>query len=282
MSGVAAIPAGVLASFGAWRVLKTGQGLPVAKGAVIGIHLSDTDLVMTTGDSEVGRWPFDAIVMEVWGGTTDGSLQLGATRTKLELQSVDGRSLRELRTAVSQGPPFTATPAPATTPAPAKSEDLSEPVITRSYHGSPEAIESQRKGDAAVLAAKGYYPKAQNFVPGSWGGGAWILAVALILFFGLGLLILIYLVAVKPPGTLSVIYERTQWHSAGPNEADATIEREQTARGVAPMSVTPTSAGSGADHSLVARLTQLDEARKAGLITDQEHAAGRAKVLDEM
>jgi voltage-gated potassium channel len=36
-----------------------------------------------------------------------------------------------------------------------------------------------------------------------------------------------------------------------------------------------------ADRSLATRLTQLDEAREAGLLTEQEHAARRAKILDE-
>jgi hypothetical protein len=35
------------------------------------------------------------------------------------------------------------------------------------------------------------------------------------------------------------------------------------------------------DRSLPARLAQLDDAHKAGLITDDEHAIRRAKILDE-
>jgi len=133
------------------------------------------------------------------------------------------------------------------------------PVVTRTYRGKPEEIEAIRRADADSLAARGYYPKSQNYVPGSWGAGAWVLGVVLILLFGLGLLVLIYLVAVKPPGTLSVIYERVEQRPADKPAAEAV-----------------------AASAVQGRLETLEQLKLAGAITDEEYAAKRTDILASM
>ena len=82
------------------------------------------------------------------------------------------------------------------------------PVLTRTYRGKPHEVEDLRSVDAEALAKRGYFPSSLSYAPGEWSGGAWVLAVVLILLFGLGLLVLIYMVAVKPAGSLTVFYER--------------------------------------------------------------------------
>jgi hypothetical protein len=62
--------------------------------------------------------------------------------------------------------------------------------------------------EAEYMAQGGYYPVAQTYVPGTWGIGAYLLGVLAILFFGFGILILGYLVIVKPDGRLTVTYQR--------------------------------------------------------------------------
>jgi hypothetical protein len=83
-------------------------------------------------------------------------------------------------------------------------------VIVRTYKWSSQsgaAAAFQR--DAAKLAKEGYFPTSQSWAQGSWGCGAFI--VALILAFVLiGILIFIYMLLVKPAGTLTVTYELRQ------------------------------------------------------------------------
>lgn len=135
------------------------------------------------------------------------------------------------------------------------------PSLTRSYHGSPEEIESLRRADEKSLATKEYFPKSQNFVPGSWGTGAYLLGVVLILVFGLGLLVLIYLVAVKPAGTLTVVYERT----GEPQALKGAVESPQ---------------GSEPNHA--DRLRRLEALKTEGLISTEEYTAKRTAILEDL
>lgn len=81
-------------------------------------------------------------------------------------------------------------------------------VIVRAYRArSQQAAAPQMQADAERLAAAGYAPVAQSWAQGSWGAGAFILAIILILLFGLGLLLLLALLIWRPAGTLTVTYE---------------------------------------------------------------------------
>lgn len=81
------------------------------------------------------------------------------------------------------------------------------PVLTRTYRGKPGEVELLRTVDAEALAQRGYYPYSQSYVEGSWSGMAWVLAfLAMILL--VGIIILAYMIAAKPAGTLTVLYER--------------------------------------------------------------------------
>jgi predicted Zn-ribbon and HTH transcriptional regulator len=56
------------------------------------------------------------------------------------------------------------------------------------------------------MAAQGYFPTSQSWVPGQWGVGAFIIAF-LLCFILIGILVVIYMLIVKPDGTLTVTYE---------------------------------------------------------------------------
>ncbi len=56
------------------------------------------------------------------------------------------------------------------------------------------------------MAANGYFPTSQSYAPGSYGCGAFILALILC-FLLIGILVLVYMLIVKPDGVLSVTYE---------------------------------------------------------------------------
>ena len=62
------------------------------------------------------------------------------------------------------------------------------------------------KRDAVKMAAQGYVPTSQSLAPGSYGCGMFILA-AILCFVLVGILIFIYMLLVKPNGTLSVTYQ---------------------------------------------------------------------------
>ena len=56
------------------------------------------------------------------------------------------------------------------------------------------------------MAQRNYYPTTQNFVPGSYGCGSFIVAT-LLCFIVIGVIVFIYMLIVKPPGVLTVTYE---------------------------------------------------------------------------
>jgi hypothetical protein len=79
--------------------------------------------------------------------------------------------------------------------------------------------------------------------------------VALLLcIFLIGILIFLYLIVVKPEGTLMVTYSRTD---------------------------TPPAAAAEAPGTLIERLALVDAVRAAGAISEAEYAAKRTAIIDE-
>jgi len=86
-------------------------------------------------------------------------------------------------------------------------------TIVRRYEGSQRIATAQFQDEAPKFSALGYQPISQQWVPGSWGGGAILLAVLLFIFV-IGILILLYLLMVKPDkGVLTVTFQRAVDHS---------------------------------------------------------------------
>ena len=83
-------------------------------------------------------------------------------------------------------------------------------ALTRSYHArSKETLERLRLTDANLLAPRGYVPTSSQYLEGRWRGVDWFAAIVfLVLFFIVGIIAIIYLIATKPTGTLTVTYER--------------------------------------------------------------------------
>lgn len=126
-------------------------------------------------------------------------------------------------------------------------------TITRQYRGSPGSATADFQQDAAVLEAQGYYPVSQIYSPGSYGCGAFLLALILFVIL-IGILIFIYMLIVKPAGTLVVAYEYR------------------------PPTVAPTApAPAAADPA--AALASLVAMRDQGLITPEEYEAKKADLL---
>ena len=79
-------------------------------------------------------------------------------------------------------------------------------VIVRRYIGSQDGAMETFQSDSARMAAEGYFPTSQVWTPGEYGCGAFLVAL-LLCFVLVGILIFIYMLIVKPDGTLTVTYE---------------------------------------------------------------------------
>lgn len=128
----------------------------------------------------------------------------------------------------------------------------SPPTVVRVYRGNQQADAARAfQAEAVVLAKLGYTPTSQSWAQGQWGCGAFLLALILFVVL-IGILIFLYLLIVKPEGTLTVTYELQSEGAAKPPRAASE------------------------------RLQQLDELRAAGSITDGEYAAKRAKIIEDI
>jgi len=79
-------------------------------------------------------------------------------------------------------------------------------VIVKTYKGSQSAAAAEFSRDSQKMAEKGYFPTSQSWAPGAYGCGSFLVALILCVVL-IGILIFIYMLIVKPPGTLSVTYE---------------------------------------------------------------------------
>ncbi len=80
-------------------------------------------------------------------------------------------------------------------------------TLVRTYKGKLDEATRAFQIDAANLAQQGYTPTNQMYTPGSWGCGAFLLALLLFLIL-VGILVFIYMILVKPAGTLTVTYTK--------------------------------------------------------------------------
>ena len=81
-----------------------------------------------------------------------------------------------------------------------------KPIRIKTYRGSQEGAIALFRKDAELMAAQGYFPKSQSWVPGSYGCFSFLVAL-LLCFVIIGILIFIYMLIVKPDGVLTVTYE---------------------------------------------------------------------------
>jgi len=81
------------------------------------------------------------------------------------------------------------------------------PVITKTYIGTQAEATKRFQTDCIEMASHGFFPTSQSWAPGQWSAGAFIIAL-LLCFILIGIVALIYMLIVKPDGTLTVTYER--------------------------------------------------------------------------
>lgn len=126
-------------------------------------------------------------------------------------------------------------------------------VLVRNYKArSQEQAAARFRADAEDLAVLGYRPTSQSWAPGSWGCGSFLVALLLAVII-IGILVFIYMLLVKPEGTLTVTYELRL--------------------GTSPASSSVPSGGLATD------LAGLAELHQRGILTDDEFAAKKKQML---
>ena len=78
-------------------------------------------------------------------------------------------------------------------------------ILVRVYPGYHEQAVELFQVDAEDLAAHGYVPVAQSYAEGRWA--SWFVTLsAILVIVAIGILLLVYMGATRPPGNLAVTY----------------------------------------------------------------------------
>jgi hypothetical protein len=104
--------------------------------------------------------------------------------------------------------------------------NMSEEIIVKSYKGTQEKAMAAFRSDATKMASSGYSPTSQVWAPGAYGCGSFVLALILC-FVIIGLIIFVYMLIVKPAGTLTVTYSRSPKPFSGSSEKEVVVSQVQ-------------------------------------------------------
>jgi hypothetical protein len=78
-------------------------------------------------------------------------------------------------------------------------------IIFRSYTAGFAQATRTFAEEAPVFEEHGYIPASHSWVPGEWGSG-WMTLALVTVFIGIGLILLLGMAAIRPAGTLTVMY----------------------------------------------------------------------------
>lgn len=87
-----------------------------------------------------------------------------------------------------------------------RKDDARKRIAIKTYVGKQNDANALFQEDSIKMAENNYYPTSQCWSQGQYGCGAFI-GAALLCFIFIGIFIFIYMVIVKPAGTLTVTYE---------------------------------------------------------------------------
>jgi hypothetical protein len=85
--------------------------------------------------------------------------------------------------------------------------DQHQQVIVKTYKGSQAEAIKRFEDDSIKMAAHGYFLRSQSWAPGQWAARDFIIGLLLCLII-IGILVFIYMLLVKPDGTLTATFER--------------------------------------------------------------------------
>ncbi len=116
-----------------------------------------------------------------------------------------------------------------------RSIERKTPHIVKTYTGRNDEATREFREDAPRMAAQNYFPISQQYQAGEYGCGAFVVAL-LLCFILIGIVVFIYMLIVKPPGTLTVTYEYRETQTRKPTGTQAqTTDAEQSVMKTCPM-----------------------------------------------
>lgn len=155
--------------------------------------------------------------------------------------------------------------------------DTPAPTIIRTYVGKQQSDANGRfSEDAKRLSRAGYEPTTQSWAAGQWGCGAWLFALAACILL-IGILVFLYMLIVKPEGTLTVTYA---FRGFGTKTA-ATAVADVQAPEPAPVGESVVMPAAPVAKTLSERLFELSAAHGAGLLTDEEYERKREAIISD-
>ena len=102
-------------------------------------------------------------------------------------------------------------------------DSVTATLMIKTYRGTQAQATAAFLADAQRMAAQGFVPTSQSWAEGSYGCGSFLIALVLCLLL-IGILIFVYMLIVKPAGTLTVTYElrSSAAAQAGPSRGEKT------------------------------------------------------------
>jgi uncharacterized membrane protein len=124
-----------------------------------------------------------------------------------------------------------------------------ELIVIKTYRGTESEAIGKFKKDAILMSSMGYTPTNQVWVAGRYSGMSFFMALILCLVL-VGFLVFIYMLIVKPDGSLTVTYQR-----------QVKTKSKET------------------NSSLADEIKKLSELHQAGILTLEEFQAQKQKLL---
>ena len=151
------------------------------------------------------------------------------------------------------------------------------PTLVLTYSGKQQLDANSRFAeDAHRLSQVGYEPTTQSWAAGQWGCGAWLFALAACILL-IGILVFLYMLIVKPEGTLTVTYAFRGFGTKTAATAVADVQAPESAPAGEPV-VMPAAPVA---KTLSERLFELSAAHGAGLLTDEEYERKREAIISD-
>jgi hypothetical protein len=196
--------------FGPFKVRESSPGDLLSRGAVIEIALTETEVTILSAEEDSKTWPRDQFEVDIYSAYY-GCFRLG--RQSVWVNTDEGRQLDLIRAVLRGERPLQ----PGVLRSPQDrgnrwkiAQERGDETIVVNYTGRTlEEAATKLKAESALAAKFGYHPTSQTWAQGQWSGKAFL--IAFLLFFVLiGFLVFLYMLIVKPPGTLTVTFTRSQ------------------------------------------------------------------------
>jgi hypothetical protein len=239
-------------SVGWWKVTDARPKTFIAKNTVIHIAVAAAEVVIAGRDGKnASSWQVDSVEFDVYGNS-NGVMRLDSNQ--ISITSTERRLARDLRDAINQRrTPPPERPDPAEVALALASNGWILPAVLRQYRND-EGGQQTFAHEADIFDRHGYRASAQSVDGGHVHVGRLLVTAGWSVIAGKS--------GIRSDATITVTFQKVS--------------------GATTSVVTDTDKGRPAGLDIRERLAQLDELHGAGVVTDEEYAARRAKILDEI